>query len=186
MAQVTDADGESSDEALPDRARLPADDNRDLRWGSYLLALSGLGLVANALAMLYRALFDPDFEAGVHALGGATRADLLETNPAVVHYIDHLHVNVAGLMAAAGLAMVALAWFGVRRGQRWALGTAVAIPVVFLAHSVPEHQTAGFAFDALAHLGPGLVWLPALLAGTVLAYRGLRAVDGRAGGVGER
>lgn len=186
MAQVTDTDGDSSDDVLTDRARQPAAGDRSLKWGSYLLALSGVGLVANALAMLYRAIFDPAFEAGVHTLGGATRADLVETNPAVVHYIDHLHVNVAGLLAAAGIAVVALAWFGVRRGQRWALGTAVTIPVVFLAHSIPVHQTAGFSFDALTHLGPGLVWLPAVLAGAILAARGLRSVDGRAGRGDER
>lgn len=186
MARATQADGESNGEALTDTARLPADGDRSLRWGAYLIALSGIGFVANALAMLYRAFFDPGFEAGVDALGGVTRAKLAATNPEVVHYVDHLHVNVAGLMAAAGIAVIALAWFGVRRGQRWAWWTAVAIPVVFLAHSVPVHRTAGFSFDALAHLGPGLVWLPALLAGATLAHRGLRSVDRRNGREGDR
>lgn len=181
MPEATTTDGEPKREALTSSPRLPADANRSLRWGAYLIALAGIGFIVNALGMLYRVFFDPGFEAGVDALGGVTRADLAATNHAVVHYIDHLHVNVAGLMVAAGLAMIALAWYGVRRGQRWAWVTAIMIPVVFLAHSLPIHQTAGFSFDALTHLGPGLVWLPALIVGAGLAYHGLQASDSSAG-----
>lgn len=177
MPEPTTTEGESRNEILADRTHLPADDSRSLRWGSYLIAVAGIGFIVNALAMLYRVFFDPGFEAGVDVLGGMTRAELAATNHEAVHYIDHLHVNVAGLMVAAGIAIIALAWFGVRRGQRWALATAIAIPVVFLTHSLPIHQTAGFSFDMVAHLGPGLVWLPALLVGAGLAYRGLRSLD---------
>lgn len=158
--------------------------NRSLRWGAYLLVASGVGFVLNGAAMLYRALFSAGFEAGVDALGGLTRAELeVAANHEVVHYIDHLHVNVAGLLVAVGVAVAALAWFGVRSGQRWALWTTVALPVVFLAHSLPIHQTAAFSFDALFHLGPGLLWLPALVVGAVLAGRGLREIEGREDGV---
>lgn len=160
----------SSEAAIESR---PAAESRSLRWGSYLLALSGVGFVVNGVAVLYRAFFSAGFEAGVDALGGATPAELAATNHELYHYVVHLHVNVAGLMVAAGVAVVALAWFGVRRGQRWALATAVAVPIVFLAHSLPIHGTAAFSFDALLHLGPGLVWLPALVVGGALAYRGL-------------
>lgn len=177
MPEATTTKDESRSETLTDSTHLPADTNRRLRWGAYLIALSGIGFIVNALAMLYRVFFDPGFEAGVDALGGVTRAELAATNPEVVHYIDHLHVNVAGLMAAAGVAMIALAWYGIRRGQRWTWAAAITIPLVFLVHSLPVHQTAGFSFDALAHLGPGLVWLPALLLGAVLAYHGLRSTD---------
>ena len=177
MSEATTTESESRSEALADSTYGPADASRSLRWGAYLIAVSGVGFIVNALAMLYRVLFDPSFEAGVSTLGSVARADLAGTNPEVVHYIDHLHVNVAGLMAAGGIAMIALAWYGVRRGQRWAWAAAIALPVVFLGHSLPVHQTAGFSFDAVAHLGPGLVWLPALLVGAGLAYHGLRTVD---------
>lgn len=156
---------------------LPADASRSLRWGSYLLALSGIGFVANGIAMLYRVFFTVGFEAGVETLGGITRAELATTNHELLHYVNHLHVNVAGLLIAAGIAVIALAWYGVRRGERWALATTIAIPVVFLVHSLPVHQTAAFSFDAVQHLGPGLVWLPALILGGGLAYRGLRSMD---------
>ena len=156
---------------------LPADESRSLRWGSYLLALSGVGFVVNGVAMLYRVFFTPGFEAGVETLGGVTRAELATTNHELLHYVDHLQVNVAGLMVAAGIAVVALSWFGVRRGERWALVSVVSIPLVFLAHSLPIHQTAAFTFDAVQHLGPGVVWLPALVVGGGLAYRGLPSAD---------
>lgn len=177
---TTKSDGEPNTDrtAKPTTGSVGAD--RRLRWGTYLLALSSLGFVANGLAMLYRVFFTPGFEAGVETLGGVTYAELAASNHELAHYVAHLHVNVAGLMVAAGVAMAALSWFGVRRGQRWALATTVAIPVVFLTHSLPVHGTAGFTYDALLHLGPGLVWLPALLVGGVLAALGLRTDDGRA------
>lgn len=174
MSDTTATERESRT-TLTDSTPVPADANRTLRWGAYLIAVSGVGFIVNGIAILYRVYFDPGFEAGVDTLGGTTRAELATTNPEVVHYIDHLHVNVAGLMAAAGIAMIFLAWYGIRRGQRWAWATAIAIPVLFLTHSLPVHQTAGFSFDAISHLGPGLVWVPALVVGALLAYRGLRA-----------
>lgn len=160
---------------------IPAGENRSLRWGSYLLGLSGIGFIINGIAMLYRVFFTPGFESGVETLGGVTRVELAATNHELVHYVDHLQVNIAGLMVAAGIAVIALSWFGVRRGERWALFTAISIPVIFLAHSLPIHQTAAFSFDAIQHLGPGVVWLPALVSGAGLAYLGLRSANRSAG-----
>ena len=156
---------------------LPADESRSLRWGSYLLALSGIGFIANGIAMLYRVFFTAGFEAGVETLGGVTRAELATTNHELLHYVDHLQVNIAGLMVAAGIAVIALSWFGVRRGERWAFWTVISIPAVFLAHSLPIHQAALFSFDAVQHLGPGVVWLPALVVGGGLAYSDLPPAD---------
>lgn len=177
MSETT-VDDETSTEATIESVRLAAGSDRSLRLGAYLVALSGVGFVVNGLAMLYRALVSPGFEAGVGTLGGVTAAELAATNHEVFHYITHLHVNVAGLMVAAGVGVIALAWFGIRRGRRWAWATAVAVPVLFLVHSLPVHRTAGFSFDAVAHLGPGLVWLPALIVGAVVAAHGLRTVEG--------
>jgi type IV secretory pathway VirB2 component (pilin) len=178
MSDIHPTETDTSTERTTNATRASASDSRSLRWGASLIAVAGGGFVLNAVAMLYRVLYDPGFEAGVDTLGGATRAQLAASNPEVVHYIDHLHVNVAGLMAAAGIAMVALAWYGVRRGQRWSLATVVAVPVVFMAHSLPVHQTAGFSFDEVAHLAPGLLWLPALLVGAILAFHGLHTSKG--------
>lgn len=179
MSDPTTTDGERTNEAMLDSTSLPADSNHSLRWGAYLIGFTGGGLVVNGIAMLYRVFFTTGFEAGVETLGGVTRTELASTNHEIVHYINHLHVNVAGLMVATGIATIALAWYGIRRGQRWAWATAIALPIVFLAHSLPIHQTAGFSFDALLHLGPGAIWLPALIAGGVLAYQGLDSLDAR-------
>ncbi len=175
MSDTTTADIEASTEASNDSARHQASAEPGLSWGVYLIILSGVGVVGNGLAMLYRVFFSSGFEAGVETLGGVTKAELAATNHELFHYVNHLHVNVAGLMVAAGVAIVALAWYGIRRGHRWALGTTVVIPVVFLAHSLQIHQTAQFSFDALVHLGPGLIWLPALIGGSVLSYRALES-----------
>lgn len=177
MSEPTTVDGEQTNDATIDSTQLPADAGRSLRWGTYLIGFSGIGFIVNGLAMLYRVFFTTGFEAGVETLGGVTRPELASTNHEVLHYINHLHVNVAGLMVAAGIAMIALAWYGIRRGQRWAWATAIALPTVFLAHSLPIHQTAGFSFDAVLHLGPGVVWLPTLIVGAVLAYQGLHSLD---------
>lgn len=177
MSGQTTADVDPSTDAVTRAAEPQSSADGTLRWGAYLIAISGIGFVANGVAMLYRVFYSTGFEAGVDALGGVTRAELASTNPELLHYVDHLHVNVAGLMVAAGLGVIALAWFGVRRGRRWALATSIAVPLVFLAHSLPIHRTAHFSFDALVHLGPGALWLPALVAGAILSYHGLRSVD---------
>ncbi len=186
MSEQTLTEVERSSEAEIDSIRLPADDNLALRWGAYLIAISGIGFVGNGLAMLYRVFFSTGFEAGVDSLGGVTRTELAATNHEMLHYINHLHVNVAGLLVAAGIGLMALAWFGIRRGQRWAWATAITLPVVFLAHSLPIHHTSDFSFDALLHLGPGAVWLPALFFGAALAYQGLRSTTRPSDGGGRR
>ena len=68
--------------------------------------------------------------------------------------------------------MIALAWNGIRTGQRWALWTAFLAPVVAVGLALPLHYSYGFA--TLGHLG--LIYLDAaiLLVGTVLAAKALR------------
>ena len=98
MATETELDSDTATEAGP-----AADANRSLRWGAALLGLSGVGFVVNGLAVLYRVFFTDGFEAGVGALGGVTRPELAATNHELLHYINHLHVNVAGLLVAGGV-----------------------------------------------------------------------------------
>lgn len=150
-----------------------------LRWGAGLIAAAGALSIASGASTLYRSIADPGFEPGVGTLGGVSSHELAQTNPEVLEYITHLHVNFAGLAIAMGLAVVALAWYGIREGQRWAWTTALVLPTVFLAHSVPVHLTAGFSFHTLVHLGPLLVVVALLAAGGLLAHRGLASQGGR-------
>jgi len=179
MTQANATDGESIRETASEAASRATETSHKLRWGVALVAVAGLGLALNGATIAYRALFEPGFEAGVGSLGGTSYADLAAANHELAHYVDHLHLNVAGLLVAGGIAVAALAVFGVRRGKPWALGTAVAIPVVFLAFSLPVHGAVAFDYDTLAHLGPGALWAPAALVGGVLAALGMREVEVR-------
>ncbi len=74
------------------------------------------------------------------------------------------------------MAVAALAWFGVRRGQLWAWVTAVVVPVVALGVALPAHYP--WHLDTLGHLG--LIYADTVLfcVGAVLAAAGLRASRG--------
>lgn len=181
MSEHTTPDGSRRIDAEP-TDRLPAASHGRLRWGAYLIAVAGAMFVVHGIGMLYRAYFGSGFELGVHTLGGVTRGELAVTNPELLSYVDHLHVNVAALMIALGLAVIALAWYGIRSGQRWAWATAIGAPVVFLAFSLSVHQTVAFSFDAVLHLGPAGVGVPIFLAGIVLAHQGLRDAAGSPSG----
>lgn len=145
-----------------------------LRWGSYLLIASALLFIFQGVSVIARALLDTRFEPGVSDLGGVTAHELANSNPAVQSYIDHLAVNVGGLMLVVGIAMIALVWFGVRNRQLWAYTTTIILPVGYLLIGIPIHQTVHFHFDEVAHLGTVGIGIPLLLAGAVLAYLGLR------------
>jgi len=94
-------------------------------------------------------------------------------SPSLYHYVSHLHIAVAGFIAATGLAVVFLAWFGVRRGHAWAWIGAVATPVLGLAVALPAHYP--WNLDTIGHLG--LVYLATLIfvAGALIALRPLVA-----------
>ncbi len=179
MAERTTTTRERSKRTETESQNIPANSNRLLRWGAYLIAVAGAMFVVHGVGFVYRTYYSSGFELGVETLGGVTRAELAASSPAVLSYIDHLHVSMAGLMVAVGIGMISLAWFGVRRGQWWAWATAIVVPVVFMAHSLPVHQTVHFEFDALLHLGPAALGAPILIAGAVSSYFGLKAVNER-------
>lgn len=146
-----------------------------LRYGSMLMLLGALGFVGYGLVFFVRSFSGPGFELGVTTLNGLTPADVEAFSPAVMHYIRHLHVAVAEFIMATGIAVAALAWFGVRRRQWWAWSAAVAAPVVGLIVVVPMHYAERFTYDHVAHLGPIYLATLVFLVGAVLAARGLAA-----------
>ena len=107
-----------------------------------------------AIAFFFRAFAGGGFEIGVPTLNGVTPEQLDELNPAIMAYITHLHVAIAGFIASTAIAVIALVWHGVRAGERWALGAAVLAPVVGLAVALPMHYMGMFQLDWVAHLGP--------------------------------
>ena len=147
-----------------------------LSLGASTVALAGAGLIIYGTMFLIRN-FNGFIELGLTpALIGTTAEALHQSNPRLYHYISHLQVALAGFIIGLGLAVIALAWFGIRRRARWALGTACLAPVVAVALALPLHYPYGFA--TVGHLG--LIYLDAviLLAGTLLAYTALQRSGG--------
>jgi len=67
--------------------------------------------------------------------------------------------------------VIALAWFGIRTGERWAFWTALFAPVVAIVLALPLHYVYGLA--TLGHLGLIYLDVAILLIGIVVAHRGL-------------
>ncbi len=143
--------------------------------GAMLVALSGIGLVGYGVMFLIRN-FTGFIELGLtpeHV--GGTPAEIRAFNPDLYQYISHLQVAVSGFIIALGVAVIALAWYGIRKGERWALWTAFLSPVIAVAIALPLHFPYGLA--TIGHLG--LIYLDALIlvVGTVLTYAALRKTE---------
>ncbi len=137
------------------------------------MAVAGLGFVGYGVIFFVRNFSDSFLELGI----GRNEVDvgkdqIRDFSPQLYDYVGHLHIAVAGFIAAAGVAVAALAWFGVRRGELWAWVTAVVVPVLGLAVALPAHYPNHF--DTLGHLG--LIYADTLLfvVGAALAFVGLR------------
>ena len=147
--------------------------NSGLNQGAMLMLIGGLAFIGYAVVFLVRNFAGSGFELGVQTLNGVTRDQLNALNPAIVHYIGHLHVATAGFIAATGIAVAALSWYGVRRGEWWAWIAAVVSPVVGLAVALPYHYTGTFEHDWVTHLGPIYVATLVFVVGAVLAQRAM-------------
>lgn len=146
-----------------------------LRNGALLMTLAGLAFIGYGIAFLVRAIMGTGFEIGVATLDGLTRVDLAATHPETAYYISHAHVALAGFIIATGIAVAALAWYGVRTGQLWAWATAVIAPIVALGIALPMHYIGGFAHDWMTHLGPIYLAVIVFVVGAVLALLSLRS-----------
>src|SRR5437667_9797737 len=147
--------------------------NSGLNQGAVLMLIGALAFIGYAVVFLFRNFAGGGFELGVQTLNGITRDNLNALNPAIMHYIGHLHVATAGFIAATGIAVAALSWYGVRRGEWWAGIAAVVSPVVGLAVALPYHYTGTFEHDWVTHLGPIYVATLVFVVGAVPALRGM-------------
>ncbi|SFS99807.1 hypothetical protein [Halostagnicola kamekurae] len=144
------------------------------RSGSVLMALAGIAFVGYGMVFLARTFFGTGFELGVATLNGVTPADLNAIDPAVMHYINHLHVATAAFIITTGIAIAALSWYGVRTGQLWAWATAVVGAVVGLGLALPMHYMELFTYSWTSHLGPIYLATIVFVVGAILAYQGMR------------
>ena len=142
-----------------------------VKLGAATVALAGAGLIAYGTMFLIRN-FTGFIELGITPdLIGTTPEALQRANPQLYHYISHLQVGISGFIIGLGIAVIALAWFGIRNGERWALWSAFLGPIVAVAIALPLHYPYGF--DTIGHLG--LIYLDGLvlLVGTVLAHNAI-------------
>lgn len=165
----------SIDQATIDRHETDYELERGLRHGSLLMALAGVAFIGYGLVFLARTFFGTGFELGVATLNGVTPADLDAIDPAIMHYINHLHVATAAFIIATGIAVAALAWYGVRSGQLWAWTTAIVAAVVGLGIALPMHYADLFTHNWVTHLGPIYLATIVFVVGAGLAYRGVRS-----------
>ena len=152
--------------------RQPIAGTSRLGLGATLVALSGIGLVGYGLMFLVRN-FTGFIELGLmpeHV--GGSQQEIRTFSPDLYEYISHLQVAVSGFIIALGVSVIALAWYGIRKGERWALLMAFVGPLIAVSIAVPLHFPYGIG--TIGHLGP--IYLDALIlvVGTVLAFAGLR------------
>ena len=146
---------------------------QSLRNGAGIMVLGALIFLVYAVVFLFRAFASSGFELGVETLNGVTPQQLDGLNPAIMAYITHLHVAIAGFIAATAIAAGCLAWYGVRDGLWWAWITAVIAPVVGLAVALPMHYMGHFNYNWMNHLGPIYLGTIIYVVGAVVALAGL-------------
>ena len=151
----------------PDRA-----EPTTLRVGAGLMTLGAAAFIGYGVILFIRNFSDSFLELGIGpGQVDVGKAEIQAFSPTLAHYITHLHLAVAGFLAATGLAVGFLAWFGVRRGQLWAWVGAVAAPVLALAVALPAHYP--YNLDTAGHLGPIYGATVVFVAGALAALAGL-------------
>lgn len=143
-----------------------------LKLGSLLMTLAALGFILYAGIFFVLNFTDNFLELGITRNEvDVGKNEIMAFSKSLFAYISHLHVAVSGFIAATGLAVAGLSWFGVRKGYMWAWITAVASPVLGLLIALPMHYTNGF--DTIGHLG--LIYLATLvfLVGALLSLNAL-------------
>ena len=146
----------------------------NLRVGSWLMSLAAVGFIGYAVIFFVRNFTGSFLELGIgHNEVNVDKAAIQAFSPSLYHYVSHLHIAVAGFIAATGVAVLFMVVYGVRRGQLWAWVGAVAAPVLGLAVALPAHYP--YNFDTLGHLG--LIYLAVIIfvAGALYALPGIMA-----------
>jgi hypothetical protein len=147
-----------------------------LRIGSVLMTIGGVAFIGYGIVFFIQNFTDAFLELGIgHHEVSVSRNDIEAFSPSLVEYVSHLHIAVSGFIAATGIAVAALSWYGVCRGLLWAWVTAVAAPVIALAVALPAHYPNHF--DTLGHLGPIYLATAVFVVGALLALPGV--VGGR-------
>lgn len=145
-----------------------------LRVGSWLMGLAAVGFIGYAVIFFIRNFTDSFLEVGIGPNEVSVGKDEIQSfSPSLFEYIGHLHIAVAGFIAATGLAVLFLVAYGVRRGAVWAWVGAVAAPVLGLAVALPAHYPNDF--DTLGHLGLVYLATAIFVVGALVSLTGIMA-----------
>ena len=137
--------------------------------GTWMVIVAGIALVMYGLFFVVRN-FTGFIELGLTpAHVGGTPAEIRAFSPRLYNYISHLQVAVAGFIVAIGVAVISLAWNGMRVREPWAAKTVLTVVLVAVAITLPLHYVYGLA--TLGHLGSLYVDVVLLVAGSVLSLR---------------
>lgn len=148
-------------------------DSPAIKTGSGLMVAGGIAFIGYAIWFFIRNFTDDFLELGIGSDQVDVSKEQIEAfSPSLFDYISHLHIAVAGFIAATGLAAALLSWYGVRRGHMWAWASAVAAPVLGLAVALPSHYPYGF--DTIGHLGLIYLATAIFVVGALVALKGLR------------
>jgi hypothetical protein len=154
------------------------EESTGLRWGVYLMTLGAVAFIGYAVIFFILNFTDSFLELGIGSEQVASGKDEIKAfDNDLYHYISHLHIAVSGFIAATGLAVAALAWYGVRRGYVWAWVAAVAAPVLGLVVALPAHYPWGFA--TIGHLGLIYLATAIFVVGAVLSGKALKDENAR-------
>lgn len=142
-----------------------------LRLGTWLMGAAAIGFIGYAVLFLIRNFTDSFLELGIGPNEVSVgKEEIIAFSPSLFDYIGHLHIAVAGFIAATGIAVLFLLRY-VRRGDAFAWVGAVVAPVVGLAVALPAHFPN--SFDTLGHLG--LIYLAVVIfvVGALVSLRGI-------------
>ena len=140
--------------------------------GTWMVVIAGFALICYGVLFVFRN-FTGFIELGLtpeHV--GGTPAAIRDFSPRLYNYISHLQVAIAGFIVALGVAVISLAWNGMRRHARWAAWTVAAVVVVAVTITLPLHYVYGLA--TMGHLGALYVDVLLLLTGSALSLRARR------------
>lgn len=153
-----------------------ADGRTPIDAGTWMVLIAGFALVAYGAFFVWRN-FNGFIELGLTPTHvGATPEKIRAFSPRLYNYISHLQIAVAGFIVALGVAVVSLAWNGMRRRVRWAALTVLVVVLVATLITLPLHYVYGLA--TLGHLGSLYVDVGLLVTGSLLSLR----VRGRTAG----
>lgn len=148
----------------------------DLHRGTLLMAVAAIGFIGYAALFLIQNFTDSFLELGIgQSEVDVSKDQITQFSPSLFHYIGHLHIAVSGFIAATGLAVLILVWFGVRRGLMWAWVGAVSAPVLALLVALPAHYPNNF--DTIGHLGLIYLATAIFVVGALFSLRGLMGSD---------